>query len=128
MAQQAEKIGFIGLGFMGHGMAKNIVEKGYALTIMGRKNRAPIEDLLQRGAVEVQTAKDLASASTIVFICVTGSQEVEAIIRGPEGLKAGLRSGSVVVDCSTSDPNSTLALAQELALVALEAQETQVAP
>ena len=120
MAQQAEKIGFIGLGFMGHGMAKNIVEKGYALTIMGRKNRAPIEDLLQRGAVEVQTAKDLASASTIVFICVTGSQEVEAIIRGPEGLKAGLRSGSVVVDCSTSDPNSTLALAQELGALGID--------
>ena len=48
-----ETIGFIGLGFMGHGIAKNIVEKGYALTVMGRKNRAPVEDLLARGAKEV---------------------------------------------------------------------------
>jgi len=120
MSQQLERIGFIGLGFMGHGMAKNIVDKGYALTVMGRKNRAPIEDLVQRGAVEVQTAEQLGAACSIVFICVTGSKEVEAIIRGPEGLKAGLKPGSVIVDCSTADPNSTMALAQELAPLGID--------
>ena len=43
------KIGYIGVGLMGHGAAKNIVEKGYPLTIMGHRNRAPVEDLLKRG-------------------------------------------------------------------------------
>jgi len=113
--QQKLKIGFIGLGFMGHGMAKNIVDKGYALTILGRNKRAPVEDLVGRGAVEVKTAREVAEHSDIIFLCVTGSHEVETILRGDTGLKLGLRPGSVVVDCSTSDPNSTLALAAELA-------------
>src|SRR3954454_15896949 len=116
-AGKPERIGFVGVGLMGHGMAKNIVEKGYPLTVMGHRNRAPVEDLLGRGASEAKSAKDVAAASTIVFICVTGSPEVEAIVRGPNGLKDGLKPGSIVVDCSTADPNSTLALAAELAAI-----------
>ena len=109
-----ERIGFIGLGMMGHGMAKNIVEKGYPLTFLGRRNRKPADDLLARGAKETATPRAVAEASDIVFICVTGSREVEAIVRGPGGLKEGLRKGQVVIDCSTSDPVSTVALATEL--------------
>ncbi len=108
-----ERIGFVGVGLMGHGMAKNIVEKGYALTVLGHRNRAPVEDLAKRGAREAKSARELAEASDIVFICVTGSPEVEAIVRG--GLKEGLKAGSIVVDCSTADPVSTMALAAELA-------------
>lgn len=109
-----EAIGFIGLGLMGHGIAKNIVEKGYQLTVMGRRNRVPIEDLLTRGASEAMTPRVLAEHSTIVFLCVTGSADVEGLIRGADGLAAGLKPGSIVVDCSTSDPTSTTALAAEL--------------
>ena len=108
------KIGFIGLGFMGHGIAKNIVEKGYALTVLGRKKREAVDDLIGRGAKEVKSAKEVGAHSDIIFLCVTGSREVEAILRGDGGLKQGLKAGSIVVDCSTSDPNSTLALAGEL--------------
>mgnify|MGYP001148487914 CR=1 FL=1 len=111
---QNERIGFIGLGLMGHGIAKNIVDKGYPLTFLGRRNRPPAEDMLARGAVEVATAAEVAAQSSIVFICVTGSRQVEEIVRGPAGLKEGLKAGSVVVDCSTSDPVSTTALAAEL--------------
>jgi len=110
----SEMVGFIGLGLMGHGIAKNIVEKGYKLTVMGRRNRVPIEDLLGRGAAEATLARELASRSTIVFLCVTGSADVEGLIRGPDGLAAGLKPGSIVVDCSTSNPTSTAALATEL--------------
>jgi 3-hydroxyisobutyrate dehydrogenase-like beta-hydroxyacid dehydrogenase len=120
MSKTRETVGFIGLGFMGHGMAKNIVEKGYALTIMGHRNRAPIEDLITRGAREVDTPREVAAQSTIVFLCVTGSREVEALVRGPDGLQAGLKPGSVIVDCSTSDPNSTVTLAQELRAAGIE--------
>jgi len=111
----SEKIGFIGLGMMGHGIARNIVDKGYALTFLGRRNRAPAEDLAARGGREVSSAAEVAANSTIVFVCVTGSPEVEAIVRGPDGLEGSLRRGSIVVDCSTSDPVSTTALAAELA-------------
>jgi 3-hydroxyisobutyrate dehydrogenase-like beta-hydroxyacid dehydrogenase len=111
----SESIGFIGLGFMGHGMAKNIVDKGYPLTVMGHSKREAIDDLTRRGAVEAKTAAEVAARSTIIFLCVTGSKEVEAIVRGAHGLMSGLKPGLVIVDCSTSDPNSTLALAAELA-------------
>lgn len=114
-APAAEQIGFVGIGYMGHGIAKNIVGKGYPLTFLGRNKREPAEDLKNRGASEVSTAEEVAARSTIVFICVTDSRQVEAVIRGPNGLKAGLRPGSIVVDCSTSDPTSTMALAAELA-------------
>ncbi len=114
------RIGFIGLGFMGHGMAKNIVDKGYALTVLGRSKRQPIDDLIGRGAVEVKCAKEVAAQSDVIFLCVTGSREVESILRGEGGLKQGLQAGSIVVDCSTSDPNSTLALAAEVAALGVD--------
>ena len=88
-----DRIGFIGLGFMGHGMAKNLVEKGHPLTIMGHRNRAPIEDLVKRGAKEAKSAADVAKNSDIVFLCVTGSAEVEALVRRADGLKAGAQKG-----------------------------------
>ena len=78
---------------MGHGMAKNIVEKGYALAMTGHRNRKPIEDLVGRGAVEVTSAKEVAERSSIVFLCVTGSPEVEAIIRGQDGLEGRPEAG-----------------------------------
>jgi prephenate dehydrogenase len=49
MTSGTETIGFIGLGLMGHGMARNIVEKGYPLAVMAHRNRAPIDDLVGRG-------------------------------------------------------------------------------
>jgi 3-hydroxyisobutyrate dehydrogenase-like beta-hydroxyacid dehydrogenase len=109
-----ETIGFIGLGLMGHGMARNIVEKGFPLVVSAHRNRAPIEDLVNRGATEAKSAREVAEKSTIVFICVTGSREVEAVIRGKDGLKAGLKPGSIIIDCSTAEPTSTVALAEEL--------------
>lgn len=111
----SEQIGFIGLGLMGHGIARNIVEKGYPLTFLGRQNRGPAEDMIARGAVEVSTAAEVAARSTVIFICVTGSRQVEEVIRGARGLKEGLKPGSVIVDSSTSDPVSTMVLAAELA-------------
>lgn len=111
---EKSRIGFVGLGLMGHGMAKNIVEKGFPLTVIAHRNRAPIEDLVSRGASEAGTLVELAEASDIVLLCVTGSPEVEAVIGGPNGL-ASAGKALMIVDCSTSDPSSTLRLAAELA-------------
>ncbi|MDJ1158375.1 NAD(P)-dependent oxidoreductase [Chelatococcus sp. SYSU_G07232] len=115
MVATNERIGFIGLGLMGHGMAKNIVEKGFPLTVLAHRRRTAVDDLAARGAGEAVSAKALAEQSTIIFLCVTSSQEVEALVRGPDGLAVGARSGTIIVDCSTADPGSTLALAAELA-------------
>jgi 3-hydroxyisobutyrate dehydrogenase-like beta-hydroxyacid dehydrogenase len=106
-----EKIGFIGLGFMGHGMAKNIVKKGWPLTVLGHRKRDAIEDLKGRGATEVTSARELAEASDVVVICVTGSPQVEAVMEGLVSAGKPL----LVIDCSTSDPASTRRLADAMA-------------
>ncbi len=109
-----ERIGFIGVGLMGHGMAGNIVDKGWPLTVMAHRNRAPVDDLVKRGASEASSPKAVAEASDIVFLCVTGSPEVKAVIEGPDGIAAA-GGPRVIVDCSTSEPSSTIALATALA-------------
>ena len=110
-------IGFIGVGLMGHGMAKNLVTKGYPLVVMGHRKREPVEHLKSLGAREASSARELAMACDIVHLCVTGSPQVEALVRGPDGLLAGAdpakRAGTIIIDCSTSNPVSTLALAAE---------------
>jgi 3-hydroxyisobutyrate dehydrogenase-like beta-hydroxyacid dehydrogenase len=59
-----KRVGFIGVGLMGHGMAKNLVEKGFALTVLGHRNRAPVEDLVRRGAKEAKTSPTWCRART----------------------------------------------------------------
>jgi 3-hydroxyisobutyrate dehydrogenase-like beta-hydroxyacid dehydrogenase len=108
-----ERIGFVGLGLMGRGMARNIVTKGFPLTVLGHRNRAPVEELVGLGASEAKSARDLAEACDIVVLCVTGSPEVEAIVAGPAGL-ASVGKPLLVIDCSTSNPSSTIALADDL--------------
>ena len=110
-----QRVGFIGVGLMGHGMARNILEKGYPLQVIGHRNRKPVDDLVKRGAREAKSPAAMARDSDVIFLCVTSSLQVEDLVRRKDGIKAGARKGLVVVDCSTADPNSTLALAAELA-------------
>ena len=106
-------IGFIGLGLMGHGMATNIQKAGYPLVALAYRKREAIDALVAGGATEVKTPREMAEHCDIIHLCVTGSPQVEANLRGPDGLLAGLKPGAVIVDCSTSDPVSTLALVAE---------------
>jgi 3-hydroxyisobutyrate dehydrogenase-like beta-hydroxyacid dehydrogenase len=100
-----KSIGFIGLGLMGHGMAKNLLKKGHALAFLVHRNRANLGDLLDLGGKEVKTARQLAEVSDCIILCVTGTPQVEANVYG--GLLEGARKGQIVVDCSTSMPEST---------------------
>lgn len=109
-----ENVGFVGVGLMGHGMAKNILEKGFPLTVLAHRNRAPVDDLVRRGAAEASSARDLAERSDVVVICVTGSRQVEALVSAGNGLASAAKR-LTVIDCSTSDPSSTVRLAAELA-------------
>jgi 3-hydroxyisobutyrate dehydrogenase-like beta-hydroxyacid dehydrogenase len=109
-ANAKPRIGFIGVGLMGHGMAKNIATKGFPLTVLCHRNRKPLEDILAAGAKEAKTATELARASDIVFLCVTGTPQVEAIVYGEDGLLAAAREGLIVVDTSTAEPASTAAI------------------
>ena len=92
---------------MGHGMAKHLVIKGFSTTVLGHRNRAPVEDPVARGAAERRNPADIAASSDIVLLCVTGSPQVEEVVYGSSGLLSGARQGLIVVDCSTSEPVST---------------------
>jgi 3-hydroxyisobutyrate dehydrogenase-like beta-hydroxyacid dehydrogenase len=105
------KIGFIGAsGLMGHGMAKNLLAKGHALALTVHRNRERVADLLAAGATEAAAPAALAASCEVVFVCVTGSPQVEAAVLGEQGLLAGAKPGLLIVDCSTSEPESSTRL------------------
>jgi 3-hydroxyisobutyrate dehydrogenase-like beta-hydroxyacid dehydrogenase len=109
-------IGFIGAsGLMGHGMAKNLLAKGHKLALTVHRNRERVADLLAAGAVERRNGAELTGVSEIVFLCVTGSPQVEQSLTAADGVLAGARRGLVVVDCSTSEPDSTARLRETCA-------------
>ena len=98
---------------MGQGMARNIMTKGWPLTVLAHRSRTAVEALVAEGAREAGTARALAEACDVVVLCVTGSPEVAGVVEGPDGLAAAGRP-IVIIDCSTSDPSQTLALADSL--------------
>jgi 3-hydroxyisobutyrate dehydrogenase-like beta-hydroxyacid dehydrogenase len=106
-----ERIGFIGAsGLMGHGMARNLRAKGWPLALTVNRNRERLADLFAAGATEAPSPAALAAQSDIVFICVTGSPQVEAVVTGTDGLLSMKRQGLTIVDCSTSEPDSSARL------------------
>lgn len=111
-----QKIGFIGAsGLMGHGMAKNLLAKGHPLALTVHRNRERVADLLAAGATLAASPAALARGAQIVFLCVTGTPQVEAAVTEPDGLLAGAARGLVIVDCSTSEPESTNRLRERCA-------------
>lgn len=110
-----QKIGFIGLGLMGGAMVARLQDKGYALTVLGNRDRTELDKAVARGAAEAENARSLAEASDITMICVGTSDQVEGRMRGPDGVIAGLSSGKIVIDFGTSLPASTRALGEEVA-------------
>jgi len=104
-------VGFVGVGLMGHGMAANLMAKGHDLSVIGHRNRAPIEDLVAKGASEVESYEALAHAGDVIFLCLSDSDVVESVIGD---LKPHLRVGQCIVDATTSNPVSTQRLCEEL--------------
>ena len=108
------KVGLIGVGLMGHGIAKNIVTKGWELSFLDQVGNQSTTDLLELGAKPYDKAVDLAAASDVLVLCVTGSPQVEDVLTGSGAVLDGLRPGSIVIDCSTAIPSSTRALAAKV--------------
>jgi 3-hydroxyisobutyrate dehydrogenase-like beta-hydroxyacid dehydrogenase len=105
-------VGLIGAGLMGFGIGKNIVEKGFKLNVMAHRNRAPVDELVKRGAVELKSAAEIAQASEMVILCVTGSPQVEENVAAI--LKVA-KKGLIIADASTAVPESTVKLAADCA-------------
>jgi 3-hydroxyisobutyrate dehydrogenase-like beta-hydroxyacid dehydrogenase len=108
------KIGVIGVGIMGQGIASNLLKHGHSLLLLEHSGNQPLDALIAAGARTVLSASELASQVEIVLLCVTGTPQVEAILLGESGVLSGLRPGSVVIDCSTAVPASTEMLAKKV--------------
>jgi 2-hydroxy-3-oxopropionate reductase len=95
-----ERIGFIGLGIMGHPMTRNLLNAGYPVTVFNR-SPAPMTELATAGAIIASSAADLAQQVDVVISCVSDSPDVEAIVLGDQGIIHGVRSGMLYIDMST---------------------------
>lgn len=109
-----KRVGLIGVGLMGHGIGKNILAKGYELTVMAHRNRAPVDDLIARGAHERNSPLAVAKDCDMVILCVTGTPQVEQVVYGEYGLMGAVREGLVIADCSTAEPASTIRIAADV--------------
>lgn len=101
------RVGIIGVGFMGHGIAKNVLKHGHALIFFNHPGNQPSEDLLAAGATRTDSAAMLAAESDVIILCVTGSPEVEDAIFRQDGVLTGIKHGAIVLDCTTALPAST---------------------
>lgn len=106
------QVGLVGVGLMGHGIARNILKHGHALGVMDHPGNRPLDELVAAGVTVRATATEVARGADILILCVTGSPEVEAVLAGRDGALAGLRPGAVVVDCSTALPDETARMAR----------------
>ena len=106
----ADRIGFIGLGIMGQGMARNVLRAGYELVVWNRtvSKTAP---LVEAGAAAAESPAEVARQSDIILICVSDTPDVEAVVLGEGGVLEGAGQGKLVIDHSTISPSATLALA-----------------
>lgn len=109
-------VGFIGAGMMGRGMARHVLAGGHPVALLLRSDasEAQCAELLAGGAKGYRSAAEVTAVSDIVVICVTGSPQVEEVVFGSNGILQALKPGSLVVDCSTSRPDSTLRVAQAI--------------
>ena len=105
-------VGLIGVGLMGHGIARNVAAKGFELVVLEHPGNQPLDELHALGATTSQTPAELASRCDVIILCVTGSPQVEAVLTGAQGVLAAIKPGAVVIDCSTAVPASTVRMAQ----------------
>lgn len=108
------RIGVIGLGMMGRGIAGNLLRKGFEVAVLGRRSRDGVEAALAQGAVEAASPEDIARRCDAVLICVPGSPQVEAVVYGEDGLLRAMAEGTLLIDCSTIRPETTLKVAADL--------------
>jgi 2-hydroxy-3-oxopropionate reductase len=105
-------IGFIGLGIMGKPMARNLLKAGHVLIVHNR-SRAAVDEITREGARPMNNAKDVAEHSDIVITVLPDSPDVELVYASEQGIFAGAKSGSLLVDMSSISPVVARKLAAE---------------
>ncbi len=110
----SERIGFVGLGIMGRGMAHNLLKAGFDVCVWNR-TASRAEALIEAGATQGDSPADVAAQSDVTIVCVSDTPDVEAVILGEDGVIQGAKAGDLVIDCSTISPQVTQQIAQKLA-------------
>jgi 3-hydroxyisobutyrate dehydrogenase-like beta-hydroxyacid dehydrogenase len=108
------RIGYVGLGVMGGGVARRLLEAGHEVTGYNR-TRSKAEPLIADGMRFAETPREAAEQSDVVFSMVTNTGALTAVTEGPDGILAGLGPGKVYVDMSTVSPAASRALAEKVA-------------
>ncbi|MRG27496.1 MULTISPECIES: NAD(P)-dependent oxidoreductase [Laceyella] len=106
------KIGFIGLGIMGKSMARNLHRAGFEVTVWNRTAAKMAEAKAEWGAHLAVSPKDVAVRSDVVITMVGDTPDVREVVTGEEGVLAGARPGTVLIDMSTISPEATRELAE----------------
>ena len=106
------RIGFVGLGIMGHPMALNLIKGGHELFVFG-KRRLPA-DVREAGATVCDTLKAIAERSEIIILMVPDTPDVRSVLFDPDGVAEGLSPGKIVVDMSSISPIETKLFAAEI--------------
>jgi 3-hydroxyisobutyrate dehydrogenase len=109
-----ERIGMIGVGLMGHGIAANLLKHAHPLTLLDHSGNRAVDDLVAAGARRTTSCAALAGDSEVIVLCVTGSPAVEDVMLRADGIVAALRPGQCVIDCTTAEPSSTLRVAAKV--------------
>jgi 3-hydroxyisobutyrate dehydrogenase-like beta-hydroxyacid dehydrogenase len=113
MLREIERVGFGGLGAMGAGIARRLINAGYEVVGWNRtKGRA--EPLIDAGMRWAGTPRELAASVDVLFTMLTNTAAVEAVADGSDGVLAGLREGAVWADLSTIAPDVSVALAERV--------------
>ena len=107
------RIAFIGLGIMGLPMAGHLLSAGHRVSVHTR-TRAKAESILTKGATWADSAARAAADADVVFVCVTDTPDVRAVLLGTGGVIESARPGLIVVDHSTISPSATREMAEAL--------------
>src|SRR6188768_1203983 len=105
------KVAFIGLGVMGQPMAGHLLAGGHELTVFTR-TKSKAKALTSRGAKWASSAAEASGNAEIVFLCVTDTPDVQAVVTGDKGVGDAAKRGTIIVDHSTISPSATRTLAK----------------
>jgi len=114
-----ERLGVIGLGFMGRPIAENYLKKGYPVTIYDIRESV-LKDMEALGATVARSPLEVAKQSRFIFIVVPDEKTVKKLLWSKEGLAKGTAKSSVIIDMTTSDPSSSQKNEKKLASLGID--------
>ncbi|VVP70129.1 2-hydroxy-3-oxopropionate reductase [Pseudomonas fluorescens] len=113
-ALKGQRIGLIGLGKMGRGIAVSLIRNRVSLTSFSHKSRKGIDELIELGGVEVSTPREIAESCSTIILSLPSTKEVDSVCFGSNGLITARHDGLFIVDTTTGCPVQTRKFAEKL--------------